>query len=150
MEGSFMKSMRSFSFVWVLLLAAAALMAAPTPAHAQSAVGKFTLSAETHWGRAVLPAGEYSYSIGAPGASTLVYVRAVSGSPAAMILATSITADDYTGNSRLILTRKGDSLFVTSFHLPTVGLVMDFSTPDKEAETRSLAMARQHGNSGAQ
>jgi hypothetical protein len=143
MEGSSMKSMHSFSFIWAVLLTALAVV--PTSAHAQSAAGRFTLPSEAHWGRAVLPAGDYSYSIGYAGASTLVYVRGANGSPGAMILASSIVAaDDYSGHSRLLLTRKGDTLFVTSLHLPTLGLVMDFPTPGSETRTRSLAMAREH------
>ena len=58
-----MKSIRRFAQVQVLLLSLLSSTVVPMTAHADEVRGAFTLAAETHWGRAVLPAGYYTFSL---------------------------------------------------------------------------------------
>jgi len=48
---------------WCLTPFLPLLFFAPFPALAQDAAGKFTLTKEVRWGSAVLPAGDYQYSL---------------------------------------------------------------------------------------
>ncbi len=59
-----MKGMRMFSLRQILLLGLIMAGGAANSAHAQETVrGKFTVAFETRWGKAVLPAGSYTYFI---------------------------------------------------------------------------------------
>ena len=59
-----MNTNRSFSLVRILALAAGVLCLSASLASAQSAMkGEFTLPFEVHWGKAVLPAGQYSFNL---------------------------------------------------------------------------------------
>jgi hypothetical protein len=72
-----MKTIRRFAYAVVLTLSA--LNFAPSLASAQEAAGTFTLAHEVHWQNAVVPAGEYRFTIGVDG-------------PAEMLLCTNSTA----------------------------------------------------------
>jgi len=138
-----MKSMRSFSFVGALLLLLGALSFSPILAGAESsAAGRFTLPVEARWGTVTLPAGDYQYSVEYRGASTIVFVRGTAGEPCAMFLAHSIEPNNGAGKSDLVLTRKGDTMFVTSLHVKELGLTLDYTIPAVAMETVAARMSQ--------
>ena len=63
----------------VVLLATCAFAAS---ANAQSFTGRFTLPSETHWGKNVLPAGNYTISMDAK--TNVALVRSAKGTPWAL------------------------------------------------------------------
>src|SRR3974377_762565 len=67
---------RSFSLVKTLVLVVGALCLSAGLATAQSAMkGEFTLPSEIHWGRAVLPAGQYSFDLTSTHAPEIINIR---------------------------------------------------------------------------
>jgi hypothetical protein len=132
--------MRYTSGSWkkFLLAAVSALSLLPSVAVAQDAKGKFTLAREVRWGTAVLPAGEYSYTIERHAAGT-VMLHALSGGPSAIVLPNSSSIVGANSASRLTLTQYGGGWFVTSMTLGGDGEVLYFtphitSAPPQEAK----------------
>lgn len=97
-------------FVFMSLTAFSLL---PTAAVAEDARGKFTLAREIRWGSAVLPAGDYTYSVEHHAAGTVV-LRSLNGGPNAIVLASSSSVVDPTTAPRLVLTQRGQEWVVTS------------------------------------
>jgi hypothetical protein len=63
-------------------LTLSALNFAPSLASAQDAAGTFTLTHEVHWQNAVVPAGNYRFTMGASGPSELLTLTKITGSGA--------------------------------------------------------------------
>ena len=81
-----MKSIRRFSFFKMLVLTIAAMCASSIPAHAQAATGTFSLAHRVRWASAVLPPGDYEFSLDSQDSPARITVRQVGGSIVAMIL----------------------------------------------------------------
>src|SRR5271163_2743466 len=100
-----MKSIRKFAYAAVLTLSA--LNFAPNLASAQDAAGTFTLTHEVHWQKAVVPAGEYRFTLGAEGPAGMLTLRKVSGNGAGfMLLVTDVEASKSSGPSQLLVVSK--------------------------------------------
>src|ERR1700758_3619385 len=82
--------MRYTSGPWkkFLFVVVSALALLPSTALGEDARGKFTLAREVRWGTAVLPAGDYSYTVEHHAAGAVV-LRSLSGGPSAIVLASS-------------------------------------------------------------
>jgi len=93
---------------------------------AQVAKGKFTLAKEVRWGRAVIPAGKYSYSVERHAVGT-VMLHCLGGGPSAIVLSTSSSIVDTSAPPRLLLTRHGRDWFVTSMILGGDGEELHFT-----------------------
>ena len=103
-------------------------------AHAQaSATGEFKLSRETHWGEAVLPAGNYIFSLepATPGAP--VVIRQLSGDFVSIVLPQTVVPDGTADNSRIELVRRGEETFVSSLYVKGLGSALKFVNPKAEA-----------------
>jgi hypothetical protein len=74
-----MKSIRKVSLLKVLVLFVGALGASVIPASAQSTKGTFTLAHKVRWGTAVLPAGDYAFSVDTQTWPVRVMVRELGG-----------------------------------------------------------------------
>ena len=123
-----MKTFGKFSFALALL--ALGLGISTSRAAAQSmATGTFTLPVEAHWGRAVLPAGDYSFAVDQQSARPIVTVRRADGKSMGLFLSRSVTQIAESGAQSLTLTRAGDEMFVSSLQLGVVGLELDYSSP---------------------
>jgi len=107
--------MRYTSGSWkkFLFVALNVLSLLPTAVMAEDARGKFTLAKEVRWGSAVLPAGDYSYSVTHHATGTVV-LRSLNGGPNAIVLASSSSIVDSSAAPRLILTQRGEGWVVTS------------------------------------
>jgi hypothetical protein len=123
-----MKFDRRFLSLVVLVLALS--FAAPAVAHAQDfARGKFTLTSETHWGPAVLPAGDYVVSFDSATSPTITTIRGADGNPAAMIFPLSRTEMPISSGSLLQLERRGKDTYVSSFYLKELGVEFQYFVP---------------------
>jgi hypothetical protein len=119
-----MKNLRNFATLFVVVLGALA-------ANAQSVLhGKFQLTSETHWGKAVLPAGEYTFTIDSVAGP--VVIQAVNGKAAAMAMAQT-NSNAAPGGSYIVVTADRQ---VRSMNLPQLGVSLVFKplTP-RERET---------------
>jgi len=125
-----MKSIRRFPFLKVLLLAIAAMGASAIPAaHAQATAGTFSLAHKVRWAGAVLPAGDYRFSLDSEASPTRVTVRQVNGPVVAILLPKAISNDDLTGTSTLVLHDAGGESVVSTLRLKCIGLALEFATP---------------------
>jgi hypothetical protein len=99
--------------------------------------GKFTLSHEVHWGKNVLPAGQYSISMDAVGATARV--QSTDGK---LAFYTPIPIKDGSdkGVTALSVLAYGNERFVRSLNLPERGLCLIYR-PATAAEREMLAKA---------
>jgi hypothetical protein len=130
-----MNSIRKFAYAAVLTLSA--LNFAPNLASAQEAAGSFTLTHEVHWQNAVVPAGEYRFTIGADGPSETLTLRKISGTAASfLLLVTNVETSLPSDLSQLELVSRVSGSFVSTMRLPEFGMTLHFAVP---AETREVA-----------
>jgi|SRR5271165_7306683 len=123
-----MKALGKFSFAVVLL--ALGLSFSTPRAVAQSLIsGSFKLPVEAHWGLAVLPAGDYSFAVDMHGIGPMVTLRQADGKCVGLFFARSTTQIAESGTQSLVLTRSGEGMFVSSFHLGEIGLALDYNLP---------------------
>lgn len=109
-----MKNLRNFVMLFTIALAAVA-------ANAQSALhGKFQLTSETRWGKAVLPAGEYSLTIESAAQPMRIVIQSADGKTGAIAVAAS-SFDSAAGGNYLVITGTGADREVRSMNLPQLG-----------------------------
>ncbi len=134
------KTMRpgiSVRFFAVVMLATCAFAAA---ANAQSTMAaKFTLPYEVHWGTNVLPAGDYSISLGSHGDVGLV--QSANGKTA-FFTTIPIKSDSDKGATALQLMVRGNERRVRSLNLPERGISLTYQ-PTTSAEREMFAKADQ-------
>ena len=121
-------------FFAVVLLATCAFAAT---ANAQSFSGKFTLPSETHWGKNVLPAGNYTMSLDAQ--TNVALVRSADGKTAGFTPIPITTSSDK-GATALSVMVRGNRRIVRSLNLPTHGVSLIYQ-PTTSAEREILAKA---------
>ena len=80
-----MKAIRRFAQVQVLLLSLLSSTVVPMAVHADEVRGAFTLASETHWGKLVLPAGYYTYSLATNTAMPVILIRSANGNLAGFV-----------------------------------------------------------------
>jgi len=123
-----MKRNRSLSFVKTLVLVVGALCLSAGLASAQSAMkGEFTLSSEIHWGRAVLPAGQYSFDLTSTQAPEVIHLRGEGVN--VMLMAQAVGDRPIPTDSALVLVRQGDNNVVRSLRLAPLGISLYYAQP---------------------
>jgi hypothetical protein len=127
-----------FTIARLGLLALLATVVSAGLLSAEDYKGTFTLPFEVRWGSAVLPAGDYSFTIDTARDSQRATVRWENG--AAMVMPSSISDRQFDGHSALILTRRGHRGTVRALALATPGtgsrkggLVFSYAPPKGEA-----------------
>jgi hypothetical protein len=138
-----MKSIRRFSFAVVLTIGALGQFVGL--AHAQEPMhGKFTLPYEVRWEKAVVPAGDYGFSLQPMGPFEILSLQKISGGARYgffMMIHSSETARS-TDLSKLVLVTKGDQRFVSSMQLANSGVTLDFAVPDEPVHSsKQIAQA---------
>jgi hypothetical protein len=118
----------------VVLLAACAFAAG---VNAQTFAARFTLPFEVHWGKNVLPAGEYSISMDSP--SNVALVRSRNGKTA-FNTPIPIRANSDKGPTALVVMVRGNERSVRSLNLPARGVSLIYQ-PATSAEREMLAKA---------
>jgi hypothetical protein len=127
-----MKRNISFSSVKALVLVVGALCLSAGLVSAQSAMkGEFTLPSEIHWGRAVLPAGQYSFDLTSNRTPEVIRVRGEGVN--VLLMAQAVGDRPIPTDSALVLVRRGDNSFVRSLRLAPLGISLYYAQPKGEA-----------------
>ena len=124
-------------FAYAALFTVSTLMITPTLASAQEpGRGHFTLSHEVHWQNAIVPAGDYRFSLNSKGASSLLTLHKVRGAATGFILMVNNTgpADPSSNLSQLLLVSRNGSSFVSAMELPEFGITLHFDVPSETPE----------------
>jgi hypothetical protein len=130
-----MKSIRRFAYAAVLTLSA--LNFVPSLAFAQDAAGTFTLTHQVHWQNAIVPAGEYRFTVGASGPAEMLTLHTMTGNAASfMLLVTDVGTSQASDLSQLVVISRPSGRFVSTMQLPEFGVTLHFAVP---AKTRELA-----------
>jgi hypothetical protein len=129
-----MNSTRSFSFKRCPTLAVLAVCITAGVAGAQHSPamyeGKFTLPFETRWGRAVLPAGDYTLTVDSTALPATVTVHSVrENKTAPMIMAQAISQHGASDQSALIVARNSGKGVVRGLQLAELGLRFEYAMP---------------------
>lgn len=133
-----MKTNRTFCMAKTLMLAIAALCWSASLATAQSAArGEFTLPSEVRWGRAVLPAGHYSFDLTSDHPPEII--RVSGEGKHALIMAQGTGDFQPSTDSALVLVQNGDGLVVRSLRLGPLGITLDYAA--HKGERKAMAMA---------
>jgi hypothetical protein len=123
-----MKNIRNF----VVLLT---LVAGAIAANAQTSFqGKFQLTSETRWGKAVLPAGLYSFTMDS--VQSPIVIHSENGKTSAMARA-EVSNQAAFGGSYIVITGSGSDRQVRSMNLPQMECSLVF-TPLTERERETL------------
>jgi len=108
--------------------------ASPKPAAAQNAwQGSFILATEVHWQGAVLPAGEYTFSMDSAAKSGKLVIQGKNAS--ALIPTGAISTDASRQPSQLILERRGESYFVRELYSADLGMHFRYSVPSRSKDS---------------
>jgi len=118
-------------FVYATLLAATTLSFTPSLASAQEkAYGKFTLTHEVHWQNAVVPAGEYRFSLDSGGALGVLTLSKLSGVRTGfMFLVRDTEQATPSDHNLLVLQNTSDGSYVSAMNLPEFGVTLNFAVP---------------------
>jgi hypothetical protein len=130
-----MKLIGKFTFLRALVLLTGVVALSSGLADAQS--GTFRLPVEAKWGKATLPAGDYRYSMD-PTTDKILTIRSMADGSGIMVLASSISQKQFARN-QLILTKRGDQMFVTSLGMEDYGMVLNYAIP-AQGETSSAKL----------
>ena len=131
-----MTSIRSFTYAALLVLSAFS----GVPSQAQDASGKFTLNREVRWQNAMVPAGEYHFSLESRGPNELLILQKVDEHPAGFMLLVPETQEAMSsGPGRITITSRSGVRYVSAMDLPQVGMILRFTVPVEGEKQLALA-----------
>ena len=129
------------TFNRILTIVAIALIAAcvsATPAAAQGVFhGNFTLPNDVRWGDAMLPAGDYTFSLQSSGLPAQIILRGPNGG--AFIVTSATNRRDSGDSSNLTVERRGGTRFVSEMYLADLQLHLRYQAPALPKNERLLA-----------
>jgi hypothetical protein len=128
--------------LFVAFVLAASVFAAG--AHAETRFhGRFRLANEVHWGKAVLPAGEYTILIAPPQGPSRAgsLIRSANGKTQ-FVPPTLVTEESNKGVNSLVITVRGNERRVRSLNLPGLGQSLIYE-PLSKSERETLAKTDQ-------
>jgi hypothetical protein len=127
-------------FAYAALLAVTALSFVPSPASAQeNARGSFTLTHDVRWQNAMVPAGEYRFSLDADGPASMLVLTKLSGARTGFMFMVH-DSDEIKASSnlnRIVLENTADGSYVSAMQLPEFGVTLNFAAP--KAPERQMA-----------
>jgi hypothetical protein len=130
-----MKNIRNFALL-ILVVAGA------VGANAQNTLkGTVQFPNEVRWGKAVLPAGEYSLSIPSVDRPVRVFIQSMDGKTAAIALADP--SDVTPGGSYILITGTGSDRQVRSMNLPQLGVSLVYAPLTARERERLYASSSQ-------
>jgi hypothetical protein len=134
-----MKSNRRIAAIMLLVVAALTSLSAGT-AKAQAIspayVGKFTLAAETHWGKAVLSPGNYTITVKSTGSPVIALIRSANGD-AFTYEVSGAQSRNHSGLNALLIGEKHGQLTVHSLALAELGIVLVYDRSLAREKTQS-------------
>jgi hypothetical protein len=104
-------------------------------------VGKFTLPMEVRWGENTLPPGDYTFAINP---QVTPYTAKVTGNNRTFFVMAVSSDDRFSGQSSLLLTRRGQTGVIRELHLAIPGLKPSYSQQD----VRDYDRGKQVSNNG--
>jgi hypothetical protein len=118
-------------FVYSALLAFTTLSFAPIQVSAQElAQGKFTLAHDVHWGKALVPAGDYGFSFDPAASPRVLTLSKLNGTHAGFLIMAPTTEDAKSSDMSLLLLRiTSDGSYVSTMQLPAFGITLEFDVP---------------------
>ena len=117
------------------------ILAGTVAANAQTAFhGTFQLTSAVRWGKTVLPAGEYTFTMNS--VQSPIVIQSVGGKASAMEAPKSI-ADAASGGSYIFITGDGPERTVRSINLPPLGRSLVFEPLTERERERVYAMVSQ-------
>ena len=134
-----MNKFSTFRLIPVVFLAVLAMTVGAGPLCAENHKGSFTLPFEVRWGTAVLPAGDYTFTIDTDKGPNLATIRGDNG--AAMIIANGKSDRQFSGRSSLVLARRGRTGVVRELHLAIPGLKPAYSRQDVRVYDRGTLVS---------
>lgn len=120
----------------VVLLAAVLLAAGllAQPANAQTGIrGKFTLPFETHWGKAVLPPGDYELKFVNGNVGPMVAIRDAKSLRTVAFESINIREDNAEGTSALLIGSRGTQHVVYALKIGELGETFVYERPPARA-----------------
>jgi hypothetical protein len=115
-----------------------AICASASAASAQSVFkGTFTLPEDVQWGNALLPAGDYSFSLKSASAPAQITLNGPNGG--AFILASVTDKREEGDSSNLTIERRGRTHYVHTMYLAELGLELRYQVPSIPKNERQLA-----------
>jgi hypothetical protein len=118
-------------FVYAALLGLSMLNFIPASASAQESVqGKFTLTHGVHWQNAVVPAGDYGFTLDSDGVGGVLKLSKLNGAAGGyFFLAQEMEAAKPGELSELVLSSSALGSYVTAMQLPEFGMTLHFASP---------------------
>jgi hypothetical protein len=112
----------------IVAIALIGVCAAPAPAAAQDAYhGRFTLTHDVRWSQALLPAGEYTFSLKSTALPAQILVHGPNGFVTVMTSATDTKKND--ALSSITIERRGGMRVVSDLYLAELGIDLRYSAP---------------------
>jgi hypothetical protein len=135
-----MKSNRTTSFFKHSLPAvlSACLFLGYASAQPPDAVGKFTLPFEARWGKAVLPAGNYSFTVSHTGGSPELLAIKNGSKAVALVMASGVRESKPSNDNTLVAVRNGGQHSIQLLKLGCIGQTF-FYQPAKGAKPSLMA-----------
>jgi hypothetical protein len=139
-----MTSLRKFLHAGVLALTTLSLVPALA---AQSPRGKFTLPHDVHWQNAVVPAGDYRFSLDGNGSLGVLTLSKMSGTRTGFLfLVKDVDDAKTTDRDKLVLENTANGTYVSAMELPQFGMTLHFEVPlqgagKQAAKTTAMASA---------
>jgi hypothetical protein len=128
-KGTFAGHVFGSRILRVLLLAVAAISLSAVFAAAEDYHGEFTLPLEAQWGKIVLPAGTYSFTMNIEKSPYTIKVQRGSETAIFIWLAGKTPLKRVSGPSLLTAIRRGNGLRIRSMDLASEGIMFDFTVP---------------------
>jgi hypothetical protein len=129
----------TFLFAFAMIGVAGAITFS-SGAFAQSlAHGEFKLAGMTHWEKAVLPEGEYSYSVDANTTPAVVRVKQKGGGFSAVFVAQSELRPNPGGSGEIVLRHVGDADYVSMLRVHVLNAALGFSVPEGDGNPADSA-----------
>jgi hypothetical protein len=137
-------------YAYAALLAFTMFNFTPTPIWAQEiAHGRFTLAHDVHWQNAIVPAGDYHFSVETDGPSSVLTLSKVDGRRAGFLLVAHETDKDTDAgsgaSSRLLVENTPLGSYVSAMQLPTFDITLHFTVPEQRQIARAAITARPSG-----
>ncbi len=128
-------------FVYSALLALTMLNFMPSLASAQEGVqGKFTLTHKVHWQNAVVPAGEYRFTLDSDGVGGILKLDKLNGDAGGYFFLVQEMEQAKPGEiSELVLGSSASGSYVSTMQLPEFGLTLHFASPSRHEKQIAAA-----------
>jgi hypothetical protein len=137
-------------FLYAGLLALAALSFVSSAAAQSMAHGKFALPHEVHWQNALVPAGDYRFSLDGNGSLCVLTLAKMSGTRTGFLLLIKGVDDaKATDTNKLVLERTANGSYVSAMQLSQFGMTLRFEVP-AQAREQQIAKTTTMASAGAQ